>query len=148
MSAVAYIERVALRLGLDSGLDTRTNGSRFCGSESNFVEEPTEQMVTPYRSLIGNTGYSAVTVRFDTLYTCSLDTSVGNSRLIAAANRNVKYSVHTKDLGITWSVSEQDKESGFANVLFAVADASFAMCRLTNRSHFRYTTFLNHGLVS
>ena len=34
--------------------------------------------------------------------------------------------VHTKDLGITWSIFQQDKESGFANVLFAAVDASFA----------------------
>jgi hypothetical protein len=83
-------------------------------NESDFVEEPTEEMITLYRSLIGSIGYAAVTV----------------------------------DLGITWSISEQDKESGFANVLFAAVDASFAMCKLTRRSHFGYTTFLNNGLVS
>ena len=36
---------------------------------------------------------------------------------------------HTKDLGITWSIWEQDKESGFANVLYRAVDASFAMCQ-------------------
>ncbi len=46
------------------------------------------------------------------------------------------------------SISEQDKESGFANVLFTALDESFAMCKLTRRSHFGYTTFLNNGLVS
>jgi hypothetical protein len=71
-----------------------------------------------------------------------------NARLIAAAKRVVKYLMHTKDLGITWSISEQDKESGFANVLFGAIDASFAMCKLTRRSHSGYTTFLNHGAVS
>jgi hypothetical protein len=74
--------------------------------------------------------------------------SRSNARLIAAAKRIVKYLVHTKDLGITWSISEQDKESGFANVLFAAVDASFTMCKLTRSSHFGYTTFLNNGLVS
>ena len=93
----------------------------------------------------------AVTIRFDVSYALSVlsrHLSRPNARLIAAAKRIVKYLVHTKDLGITWSISEQDKESGFANVLFAAVDASFAMCKLTRRSHFGYTTFLNNGLVS
>ncbi len=59
----------------------------------------------------------------------------------------VKYLIHTKDSG-TWSISEQDKESGSTNVLFWAVDTSFAMCKLTHRSHLGYTTFLNHGLVS
>ena len=67
---------------------------------------------------------------------------------MTAAKRVVKYLMHAKDLGITWSISEQDKESGFANVLFGVVDPSFAMCKLTSRSHFGYTTFLNRGLIS
>jgi hypothetical protein len=120
-------------------------------NESDFVEEPTEEMITLYRSLIGSIGYAAVTVRFDVSYALSVlsrHLSRPNARLIAAAKRIVKYLVHTKDLGITWSISEQDKESGFANVLFAAVDASFAMCKLTRRSHFGYTTFLNNGLVS
>jgi hypothetical protein len=45
-------------------------------------------------------------------------------------------------------VLSKDKESGFANVLFATVDASFTMCKLTLRSHFGYTTFLNNGFVS
>jgi hypothetical protein len=32
--------------------------------------------------------------------------------------------------------------------LFTEVDASFAICKLTRRSHFEYTTFLNNGLVS
>jgi hypothetical protein len=54
----------------------------------------------------------------------------------------------TKDLGITRRISEQDKESGFTNVLFATVGAGFVMCKLTRGSHFGYTTFLNNGLVS
>ena len=71
-----------------------------------------------------------------------------NARLIVAGKRIVKYLVNTKDLGITWSIFEQDKESGFANVLFAAVDASVTMCKLTRRSHCGYTTFLNHGLIT
>jgi hypothetical protein len=35
-----------------------------------------------------------------------------------------------------------------ARLITAAVDASFAMCNLTRRSHFGYTTFLNNGLVS
>ena len=52
--------------------------------------------------------------------------------------------VHTKDLGITWSITKQDKESD----LFMAVDTSFAMRKLTRRSYFGYTTSLNHDLVS
>ncbi len=84
-------------------------------SESDFVEEPTEEMITLYRSLIGSIGYAAVTVRFDVSYALSVlsrHLSRPNARLIAAV------------------------------------DGSFAMCKLTRRSHFGYTTFLNRGLIS
>ena len=121
-SSAAYIERVARQFGLE---DTRTHETPmeagFEISESDFVEEPTEEMITLYRSLLGSIGYAAVTVRFDVLYALSVlsrHLSPPNARLIAAAKRFVKYLMHTKDLGITWSISEQDKESGFANVLF------------------------------
>ena len=149
-NAAAYIERVARRFGLE---DTRIHETPmeagFEISESDFVEEPTEEMITLYRSLIGSIGYAAVTVRFDVSYVLSVlsrHLSRPNARLIAAAKRVVTYLMHTKELGITWSISEQDKESGFANVLFG--DARFAMCKLTRRSHFGYTTFLNRGLCA
>jgi hypothetical protein len=124
-------------------------------NESDFVEEPTvsEKMITLYRSLIGSIGYKSATVWFDVSVTASYVLSVlsrhlslPNARLIAAANRIVKYLVHTKDLGITWSISEQDKESGLTNVLLSEVDATFVMCKLTRRSHFGYrsTIFLNN----
>ena len=68
-SAAAYIERVARRFGL---VNTRTHATPmkagFDISESDFVEETTEEMVTLYRSLIGSIGYVTVTVRFDVSY--------------------------------------------------------------------------------
>ena len=91
-----------------------------------------------------------MTVRFDESYASSVlsrHLSRPNARIIAAAKRIVKYLVHNMDLCITWSISEQDKESGFANVLFAAEDVIFTMCKLTRRSHCGYTTFLNHGLI-
>ena len=72
-------------------------------SESDFVEEPTEEMITLYRSLIGTIGYAAVTVRFDIAYALSVlsrHLSRSNARLMTAAKRVVKYLMHTKDLGI------------------------------------------------
>jgi hypothetical protein len=152
VSTAAYIETMVRLFGLE---DTRTHDTPmetgFEINESDFVEEPTEEMITLCRSLICSIGYATVTVRFDVSYVLgvlSRHLSRTNSRFIAVVKRIVKYLVHTKDLGITWSISEQDKESGFANVLFTVVDASFAMYKLTCRSHFGYTTFLNNGLVS
>jgi hypothetical protein len=135
--------------------DTRTHytpmETGFQINESDFVEEPTEDMITLYPSLIDRIGYVTVTVRFDVSYdlnVLSRHFRRSNTRLIGTVKRIVKYFVHTKDLGITWSISEKDKESGFTHVLFTVVDASFTMCKLTSRSHFGYTTFLNNGLVS
>jgi uncharacterized protein (DUF2267 family) len=72
-SAAAYIERVARRFGLE---DTSTHATPmeagFEINESDFVEEPTEEMTTLYRSLIGSIGYAAVTVSFDVSYAASL----------------------------------------------------------------------------
>ena len=111
-SAAAYttmIERVARRFGLE---DTRTHETPmetgFEISESDFVEEPTEEMITLCRTLNGSIGYAsvAVTVRFDVSYALSVlsrHLSQPNARLIAAAKRVVKCRMHTKDLGITWS---------------------------------------------
>ena len=81
-------------------------------SESDFVEEPTEEMIMLYRSLIGRIGYAAAqstnfwvcTVRFDVSYVLrvlSRHLRRPNARLIAAAKQVVKYLMHTKDLGIT-----------------------------------------------
>ena len=90
-NAAAYIERVARRFGLE---DARTHATPmeagFEISESDFVEEPTEEMVTLYRSLIGSIGYAAVTVRFDVSYSLSVlsrHVSRPNARLITAAKQ-------------------------------------------------------------
>jgi hypothetical protein len=93
-SAAAYIERIASRFGLE---DTRTHAipmeAGFEINESDIVEEPTEEMMTLYRSLIGSIGYAAVTVRFDVSYALSVlsrHLSRPNASLIAAAKRIVK----------------------------------------------------------
>jgi hypothetical protein len=51
-------------------------------------------------------------------------------------------------MGITWKITSEDKNTGFANTLFAATDASFAMCPLTRKSHAGYVIFLNHGPIS
>jgi hypothetical protein len=72
-SAAAYIEKVSRRFGLE---DTRTHATPmeagFEINESDFVEEPTEEMITLYRYLIGSIGYAAITVRFDVSYALSV----------------------------------------------------------------------------
>jgi hypothetical protein len=90
VSVADYIERVARRFGLE---DTRTHATpmeaRFEINESDFVEEPTEEMLTLYRSLIGSIVYPAVTGRFDVFYVLSVlsrHLSRTNSRLIVAVN--------------------------------------------------------------
>ena len=56
--------------------------------------------------------------------------------------------VKTKDLGITWKVTAEDRKAGFADVIFGAVDASFAMDPITRRNHAGFVTFNNHGLIS
>ena len=60
----------------------------------------------------------------------------------------IRYLFKTKDLGITWKVGSEDKETGFLNTLFGVTDVSFAMCPLTCKSDAGYVVFMNHGVIS
>ena len=71
-----------------------------------------------------------------------------NDKLINAAKRIIKYLVKTKDLGITWKVTAEDRKAGFADVIFDVVDDSFTMDPITRRIHAGFVTFNNHGLVS
>ena len=59
-----------------------------------------------------------------------------------------RYLLKTKDLGITWKVGSEDKETEFVNTIFGVTHASFAMCPLTCKSHTGYVVFMNHGVIS
>ena len=119
--------------------------------ESDFDVPPTEEMVSLYRSLIGSIGYAATTVRFDVSYGLSVLSrflAKPNDKLINAAKRIIKYLVKTKELGIVWKVTPEDRKAGFADVIFGAVDASFAMDPITRRSHAGFVTFNNHGLVS
>jgi hypothetical protein len=119
--------------------------------ESDFDVPPTEEMISLYRSLIGSIGYAATTVRFDVSYGLSVLSrflAKPNEKLVNATKRIIKYLVKTKDLGITWKVTAEDRKAGFADVIFGAVDASFAMDPITRRSHAGFVTFNNHGLVS
>jgi hypothetical protein len=119
--------------------------------ESDFDIPPTEEMISLYRSLIGSIGYAATTVRFDVSYGLSVLSrflAKPNDKLINAAKRIIKYLVKTKELGIVWKVTPEDRKAGFADVIFGAVDASFAMDPITRRSHAGFVTFNNHGLVS
>ncbi len=57
-----------------------------------------------------------------------------NDKLINSAKRIIKYLVKTKDLGIIWKVTVEDR--------------TFVMDPITRRSHAGFVTFNNHGLIS
>jgi hypothetical protein len=42
--------------------------------------------------------------------------------------------VKTKDLGITWKVTTEDRKAGFVDVIFDVVDISFVMDPITRRN--------------
>jgi hypothetical protein len=151
-TASAYIERIAKRFGLEeTRLPDSPMDAGFEVVESDFDVPPTEEMVSLYRSLIGSIGYAATTVRFDVSYGLSVLSrflAKPNDKLINAAKRIIKYLVKTKELGITWKITPEDRKAGFADVIFGAVDASFAMDPITRRSHAGFVTFNNHGLIS
>jgi len=151
-TATAYIERIAARFGLEeTRLPDSPMDAGFEMIEDDFNTPPTEEMVSLYRSLIGSIGYAATTVRFDVSYGLSVLSrflAKPNDKLINAAKRIIKYLVKTKDLGITWKITPEDRKAGFADMIFGAVDASFAMDPITRRSHAGFVTFCNHGLVS
>ena len=151
-NAAAYIERIARRFEVtemrlpDSPLD-----AGFEVTEADFEVVSTPEQISLYRSLIGSIGYAATTCRFDVSYSLSVLSrylAKPNARLIEAAKRVIRYLLKTKHMGITWKITSEDKNTGFANTLFAATDASFAMCLLTRKSHAGYVIFLNHGPIS
>ncbi len=119
--------------------------------ESDFDVPPTEEMISLYHSMIGSIGYAATTVRFDVAYGLSVLSRIlanPNDKHINVVKRIIKYLVKTKELGITWKVTAEDRKTGFADVIFGAVDTSFAMDPITCRSHAGFVTFCNHGLVS
>ena len=119
--------------------------------ESDFDEEPSEEMRTLYRSLIGSIGYAATAVRFDIAHAVSVlsrHLAKPCKKVIDAAKRVVRYLHGTRTLSIKWRSSAAELEKEVANILQGFVDSSFAMCALTRRSHAGWINFLNHGPVS
>jgi hypothetical protein len=121
-TASAYIERIAKRFGLEeTRLPDSPVDAGFEVVESDFDVPPTEEMVSLYHSLICSIGYAATTVRFDVSYGLSVLSrflAKPNDNLINAAKRIIKYLVKTKDLGITWKITPEDRKAGFADMIF------------------------------
>ena len=147
-----YIDRIAKRFKLE---DTRVVETPleagFILSAQDFETDPTEEMISEYRSLIGSIGYAAVALRYDICYAVSiLSRHLARPcvKAIQAAKRVVRYLVHTREFAVEWWIDRKDVDAGCANVVFGSADSSFGMCPITRRSHSGYANFLNNGIVS
>lgn len=148
----AYIEKIAHRFGLTETRNHKTPMEPgFCLTEDDFKEEPTEEMKTEMRSIIGSIGYAVTALRYDVAYAVSvLSRHLVRpcSKVLDAARRVVMYLYQTRDFFIEWRSSEEEIQDGTANVLTGSVDASFGMDSMTRRSHAGYLNFVNHGAIS
>ena len=147
-----YIDKIAKRFGMEQCrfADTPMDPG-FVLTEHDLEEEPTEEMKSTYRSLIGSIGFCATAVRYDIAFAVSVlsrHLARPNTKLISAAKRVIQYLKRTRNFGITWSCDQATMKAGEANMLFASVDASYANCQLTRRSHGGWVTFVNNGCVS
>ena len=152
MSCAPYIDKIGKRFSVDDGKypDTPMDAA-FVVTPEDLVEEPTEEMMTEYRSLIGSIGFAATTVRYDIAYavsTLSRYLMKPNSKVIEAAKRVVRYLLKTKDFCITWSTEEGDIDPERVNRIWGAVDASFASDPITRRSHSGFLIFNNGGCIS
>jgi len=82
---------------------------------------------------------AATTVRFDVNYGHSVLSrflAKPNDKVINAAKRIIRYLVKAKDLGITWKVTPEDRNAGFADMTFGAVDAKWILSQvqLNNRN--------------
>ena len=152
MSCAPYIDKIGKRFNVDDGRypDTPMDAA-FVVTPEDLKEEPTEEMMTEYRSLIGSIGFAATTVRYDIAYavsTLSRYLMKPNSKVIEAAKRVVRYLLKTKDFCITWSTEEGDIDPERINRIWGAVDASFASDPITRRSHSGFLIFNNGGCIS
>lgn len=148
----SYIEKIATRYGLT---ETRVNKTTiepgFSLTEADFVEEPTEEMVSLMQSLIGSIGYATTALRFDATYTGSVLSRhlvLPCKKVIDAANCVIMYLYATRTFSIQWRSSREEHDLGISGILMGAVDASYATDTMTRRSHSGYIDFLNHGAVS
>ena len=143
-----YIDRVVRRFGLEETKIYKTPmDAGFALTEEDFKEEPTEDMKSLYRSLIGSIGFAATAARFDIAFAVSVlsrHLAKPCTKVIDAAKRVIKYLKYTRDLKIEWW-----KEGNvIGDQISGSVDASFANCVLTRKSHGGWINFLNNGPVS
>jgi hypothetical protein len=148
----AYIEKIANRFGLTETRIFKTPMEPgFILTESDFEEEPTEEMKSLLRSMVGSIGYATMALRYDTAYALSILSRHlvrPCKKVIEAAKRVIIYLYATRDFYIEWWSSDAEVNAGSANVLSGAVDASFAMDAMTRRSHGGFINFINHGAVS
>ena len=147
-----YIDRIAKRFKLEETRIVETPlEAGFVLSAQDFEIDPSEEMISEYRSLIGSIGYAAVALRYDICYAVSvLSRHLARPcvKAVQAAKRVVRYLVQTRDFAVEWWIDRKDIDAGCANVVFGSADSSFGMCPITRRSHSGYANFLNNGIIS
>ena len=148
----SYITKIANRYGLTETRAYKTPMEPgFSLTEADFAEEPTEDMISLMRSLIGSIGYATTALRFDAAYAVSvLSRHLVRpcKKVIDAAKRVIMYLVATKDFCIRWRSSREEHDLGTSGILMGAVDASYATDAMTRRSHGGYINFINHGAVS
>ena len=148
----SYITKIADRYGLTETRAYKTPMEPgFALTEADFAEEPTEEMVSLMRSLVGSIGYAVTALRFDAAYALSvLSRHLARpcKKVIDAAKRVVMYLFHTKDFTIQWRSSREEQDLGTSCVLTGAVDASYATDAMTRRSHGGWINVINHGAVS
>ena len=156
LSCAPYIERVGARFKAEDGrfqdgrCDTPMD-SGFVITPEDLKEEPTPEMLTEFRSLIGSIGFAATTVRYDVAYAVSVLSRYlmrPNQKVIEAAKRVIRYLLKTRDFKITWSTEEGDIAANRIDRMWGAVDASFAADPITRRSHSGFIIFNNGGPIS
>ena len=125
--------------------------SGFVITPEDLKEEPTPEMLTEFRSLIGSIGFAATTVRYDVAYAVSVLSRYlmrPNQKVIEAAKRVIRYLLKTRDFKITWSTEEGDIAANRIDRMWGAVDASFAADPITRRSHSGFLIFNNGGAIS
>ena len=148
----SYIDRLAERYDVKEcrHVDVPMDPG-FVLKEEDFKEDPTPEMISHYRSIIGSIGYAAIAVRFDIAHAVSvLSRHLARPcrKVVDAGKRVIRYLVTHREVGIHWRNSQRDIDAGNAYTLLGCTDASFAMDTLTRKSHGGYINFVNSGAVS
>lgn len=114
----SYIDRLAERFDLKEcrPVDVPMDPG-FILTEEDFDQEPTPEMISHFRSIIGSIGYAAIAARFDISHAVSvLSRHLARpcKKVIDAGLRVIRYLVTHRDVAIHWRSSQQDIESGNA----------------------------------